>query len=101
MQEQCTGIVAARLLHAPPSPTRRRKKNPATGGSGSTSSPLLFLAGGDNHRYLQKEETQKAVDFNFLSFFDLFQSSFFSSVQFHCFSLLCFRRRQDQGFTGD
>jgi len=53
MQEQCTGTVAARLLHAPPPlAARDRKKNPATGGFGSTSSPLLFLAGGDNHRYL-------------------------------------------------
>jgi hypothetical protein len=36
MQEQCTGTVAARLLHAPPSLaergcTRRCQKNPATG----------------------------------------------------------------------
>jgi hypothetical protein len=64
----------ATVTHAPP------QEKPSNRGSGSTSSPLLFLAGGDNHRYLQKEETQKAVDFNFLSFFDLFQSSFFSSV---------------------
>jgi hypothetical protein len=39
----------------------------------TASCPLLFLVGGDNHRYLQKEETQKAVDFNFyLSFQNMF-----------------------------
>jgi hypothetical protein len=67
----------------------------------TASCPLLFLVGGDNHRYLQKEETQKAVDFNFsFSFQDLFsglslfQICFISALSlsfFFWFCLLCFR----------
>jgi len=54
--------VAARGSHAPPplaarGPTRRREIKPETGGPEMAFSPLLFLAGGDNHRYLQNGET--------------------------------------------
>jgi hypothetical protein len=74
MQEQCTGTVAARLLHAPPSLaargfTRRRKKKKQQGGSGSTSSPLLFLAGGEDHRHLQNtQKRNKQVCFSLFCF---------------------------------
>jgi hypothetical protein len=47
-------------------------------GSGTASLP--FLAGGDNHHYLQKEETQQAVDFNFLLSFPVSGLSFSALV---------------------
>jgi hypothetical protein len=59
--------------HAPPplaarEPTRRRK-HWKTAGSVSASSPLPFLAGGDNHRHLQKKKKTQAKFRFFLPFF--------------------------------
>ena len=57
-----TRTVAARGSHPPPplatrGSTRRREIKPETEGPEMASSSLLFLAGGDNHRYLQNRET--------------------------------------------
>ncbi|KAL9399481.1 hypothetical protein Peur_008442 [Populus x canadensis] len=72
------------------------KKNPATGGSGSTSSPLLFLAGDENHCYLQKKHKRQSILIFFL-FLICFSLPFLAQSSFTAFSLLCFRPRKTKG----
>jgi len=73
-------------VHAP------SQKIQAAGRSVTTSFPLLFLVGSDNHRYLQKEETQKAVNFNFLSPFQICSRVFpFFQICFISAFSLCLR----------
>jgi hypothetical protein len=87
MQEQCTGTVAARLLHAPPSPTRRRKKNPATGGLDRLlplffSSPAVKI----NVTCNQKKTHKQSV---LVIFLDLFPSAFHPCLLHFLLSQVC------------
>ena len=63
LHEQCRSVgprapaTGGVCIHAPP------LRNPATGGSGSSLFPLLFLAGGEDHRYLQLQKTHNTIHF--------------------------------------
>jgi len=63
-----SGTVVTRLLHAPPPLatrefTRHHENNPGNRGSVTASSTLHFLAGGEEHRHLQKEKNTQTSRF--------------------------------------
>ena len=91
--------MATRGPHSPPplvprGSTRRLENAGNRGGPKMASSPLLFLAGGDNHRYLQNEETyaKQQLILSFFFVFNLFSLICFSADRFFSFLRSTFPR---------
>jgi hypothetical protein len=68
--------------------SRAAASNWKTAGSDSASSPLPFLAGGDNHRHLQKKKKRKQSFGSSSPFLDLLSFCFLSSSRSVFFCLL-------------